>query len=400
MTWKIYQQQSRSVHRTYIYLEAIFEVWRKNDLDNEPLTGPWRPRGASSGSFRYPHVGDRGFGTAATAAAAAAIRAEWTKPGVGDEHAYEQSDAGDYRVALICNRHEEETIRLMLQNTPSGPPTDTAMSLDQMFGHSGFSSAISLAQATPPNQLNTPFYEILLQNLLQQQQHQNHSQPDLAPAHIQQTRSGRISRPPVPYQMAQTELMRALQMLSQPGMEPVRAAMESAGLFQGMGQAQGDMGEAEKRDQAISQAMQLYAAAQNRAGESTQGYTGATGVASTNGYAHSATRNQNGSDSLPKGTKRPRKSEPTSSSRPPNTRHTQPAPYSPDNWPAPPRGKGSRLAMSKEEIASRRKERNKASALASRMKRANEVEDVKDALARKEAEAEELARKCECLERE
>jgi hypothetical protein len=69
-------------------------------------------------------------------------------------------------------------------------------------------------------------------------------------------------------------------------------------------------------------------------------------------------------------------------------------------WPMPPRGKGSRLAMSRDEILDRRKARNKQSALDSRARKAVRVETLEEELAGKQRAMEEVKKRCQELEKE
>lgn len=224
-----------------------------------------------------------------------------------------------------------------------------------------------------------------MQNLQQSQYQYNTTQQNYVPpiqATPQQTRSGRISRPPVA-QMGQHQLLGILSLLAQPGMEPVRAALEQAGLFDGLGQHQHRQ-EQQEEDRPVVQ--------QIRGGRKGNSDGGSQAVSTTN------------SDTAQKGAKR---SRPTDQSQPSSSRtqsqsngDRDAASPDPTAWPAPPRGKGSRSAMAKEEILERRKERNKASAMASRQRKQDALEVANAEVRVKEKEVEELTARCERLEKE
>lgn len=184
-------------------------------------------------------------------------------------------------------------------------------------------------------------------------------------------------------------------LLSGPGMEPVRAAMEASGLLDGYNlqqqqqqQQQRQEEEEGQRQNAMTQALQMLLAAQSMGGQSqSQNYAqpmdgnGGTGEL----------------DTQKKGKKRGMRDD---QPQPPTRDNSSTASPDSSNLPAPTKGKGSRLALPKEDIINRRKERNKASAQASRMRKQTALEMSEEKVKVKEEEVKVLSEKCERLERE
>ena len=70
------------------------------------------------------------------------------------------------------------------------------------------------------------------------------------------------------------------------------------------------------------------------------------------------------------------------------------------DWPKPPRGKGSRLALTQEEIHARRRERNKLSALRYREKRGGQIEQLQKQVEDNDREIKEMQEKYDRLKQE
>lgn len=248
----------------------------------------------------------------------------------------------------------------------------------------------------------------LLQNLASNNTHSfgnSFQQENIQATPIQQTRSGRISRPPLPNQ----NVLKALQILNQPGMEAVRDALGTTGLLEGFNK----IAEESQRTEEVNRNQQENLENAIRA-------VMGNNVSSSSFESRHERRNGSGNGQQEESRKKRRKSNTRSPTPPPLDPqfHSIPQQYSGydghDDHDSPQnaadgydgtmqqgaKGKGSRLAMTKEEVLFRRRERNKASALASRTKVKDRIGELEVLLRDKEREVEEARAQCGRMEKE
>lgn len=305
----------------------------------------------------------------------------------------------------------------------------------------GQSAQMAQQQSAPPanNQSGMTF-----QN--PQQQGQMPSTP------FQQTRSGRISRPPaqpVPFfpdwsQLQNTQgmqsqngpqggeagggsgqtqthtqgglffpsqsVLRAIQVLQQPGMEAIRQALSSTDWMTQTGGNQGPTGGGTMGNYPgpVVSYRQASGGAGSMEDEREEGDSDSRGISRGNKRRRLDDQDgMNGNGAHDGAMQHDRGRTASTSAFVPmdednalgdDAEEDEQASPAGQTWPAPPRGKGSRLAMTKEEISARRKERNKQSALASRARRSEKIDALQGRLDAKEEEVKAAQERCKQLE--